>query len=204
MALGDNYVTLAQLKDYMANELPSTDDDELNDAIASASREVERFCKRQFNDSGAVTSRLYHPLDCESCFVDDFHTTTGLVVKIDEDDDGVFETTLTSADYELHPVNGTMAGVPGWPYWDIQMVGDHTFTCKKRSTVQVTAKWGWAAVPALVHQACLELASSTFGLRSSRLGVAGSDQFGSIIRVSDNRLAFSKLANYRKRSIECM
>jgi hypothetical protein len=61
--------------------------------------------------------------------------------------------------------------------------------------LQVTARWGWTAVPAAVKQACLILASETFRLKGAPFGVANMDQFGPI-RVRDNPMAQKKLMPY--------
>ncbi len=197
MALGDDYATLVQLKSYMKNEL-TQDDAELTDALESASEAINLHTKRQFNKVTSATARTYKRVDAEVVFVDDFWTTIGLVLKTDDDDDGVFETTWAASDYELRPRNGIRNGLPGWPYYEIAAVGSRRFPCTRRASVEVTAQWGWDAVPDNVHQACLELASSIYAMRHSRLGVAGSDQFGSIIRVSDNKVAEGKLRRFRR------
>jgi hypothetical protein len=145
---------------------------------------------------------VYYPTNTGLVIVDDFWTTAGLIVKTDDDDDGVFETTWTTADYQLEPVNGTHNGVAGWPYWRIAAIGNSfSFHRFKRASVQVTARWGWQAVPEPVLQAAKILAADTFQLKDSRLGVAGSDQFGQIVRVRDNQTAASKLRHYVRQRV---
>lgn len=202
MALGANYITSAQLKSYMGLTT-SSHDAEVAFAISSASREIEDFCNRQFNDAGTVSARVFHPQDRLTCVVDDFSTATGLIVKTDVDGDGVYETTWTSADYELNPLNGIQDGKP-WVYSRVNAVGYtnwfpyHQWRISRRASVQVTAQWGWATVPDPVFQACLILASDTFQLKDQRLGVAGSDAFGTIVRVKDSRMAAAKLIKYQR------
>lgn len=195
MAIGDDYITSAELKAYMGLEI-NTYDALLADAISSTSREIEDFCHRQFHTAGAATARVYQPLDPARVFVDDFHTAVGLIVETDDDNDGIFETVWAASDYELRPLNGVRNGQPGWPYWEIAAVGSKRFTGSCRANVRVTADWGWAAIPEPVRQAAFILASDTFQLKDQRLGIAGSDQFGQIVRVRDNQLAASKLKHY--------
>lgn len=129
--------------------------------------------------------------------MDDFHTTTGLIIETSSNGDGVYDTTWTTADYELRPIGGLRHGVPGWPYWEIQATGPtQLFPVFRRSTVRVTANWGWAKVPDPVRQACFILAGENFQLRKQRLGIAGSDQFGQIVRLRDNGIAARKLAPF--------
>lgn len=200
MAIGDSYATLTQLKSYL--KITDADDDsELTDALASASKGITKFCGRQFNKETSATARTYRPTHAGLAMVDDFHTTTGLVIAT-ADDDGVFDTTWTSADYELEPFNGVRDGEPGWPYWKIRVVDSSalSFPLASRATLQVTAQWGWAAVPAPVKQACLILAAETFKLKDAPFGVAGFGDFGAV-RVRDNPMAKAKLIPYRRNAV---
>lgn len=200
MPLGDPYATLPQLKAYLlGSQMAATDtldDNELTDALESASAEIEDHCDRQFNDAGTASPRLYKPLTSLLVLVDDFHTTTGLVVESDDDGDGVYETTWAAADYQLEPLNGVVGGRPGWPFCRIRAVGSRRFG----PMVQVTARWGWAAVPAPVHQSALILAAETHKLRSAPFGVAGFGEFG-VVRVRNNPMVAKKLRRYERNPV---
>ena len=197
MALGDPYATRDELKARM--DIPDTaDDDRLDDALASASREIEQWCRRQFNDAGTPTARVYKPRTGCLLAVDDFSTTTGLTVAVDYGDDGTYETTWSAGDYQPEPLNGVVGGQPGWPFWRLRAVGSSQFpTCSARPAVQVTARWGWATVPAPVREACLVIASELFKLGDAPFGVAGFGEFGPV-RIRMNSRAQSLLAPYRR------
>ena len=200
MALGDTYATLDELKAYLSLTGQTAVDDQVNDALQSASREIERHCKRQFNKTTVASARTYAPDNYGLVRTDDFHTVTDLVVETDETGDGTFERTWTSADYELYPLNGVVEGQPGWPFWKVRKSGSLwfpvcAFTGHKRATVRVTAQWGWLEVPAPVKQACLILAAMAFKLKGAPLGVAGMGDFG-VVRVRNNRMAEDKLNDY--------
>ena len=199
MALGDLYATLPQLKSYLLGSQmadDTIDNDELTDALTSVSREIENHCGRQFNKTTDATARIYEPYHDTITKADDFHTTTGLVIATDQDGDGAYETTWSESDYQLEPLNGIHHGEQGWPYYRIRAVGSRCFpVISRRASVQVTAQWGWGAVPAPVKQACLILAAETHKLRSAPFGVAGFGEFGSI-RVRDNPMAAKKLVPY--------
>src|SRR5687768_9311687 len=121
MALGQTYALLDEVKEYL--DIDRTDfDGRLDDALITASRAIERYCGRNFNDAGAATARVFYPTRAKVAFVDDFHTVTGLAVKTDGNDDGTFEETWTTADYQLEPLNGIREGETGWPYWTIRAV----------------------------------------------------------------------------------
>jgi hypothetical protein len=59
----------------------------------------------------------------------------------------------------------------------------------------VTAKWGWAAVPDDVEQACRILVARFFKVREAPLGVAGFGDLG-LIRVRDDPTALGLLQPY--------
>jgi hypothetical protein len=201
MAIGDPYATLPQLKSYL--KITDADDDaELNDALSAASKGITKFCGRQFNNEIAPTARTYQPTRSGLAMVDDFHTTAGLIVKTDDSESGVFGTTWSATDFELEPLNGVRDGEPGWPYWKIKTVpwSGLYFRCSPRATVEVTAQWGWAAVPDPIHQACLILASETFKLKDAPFGIAGYGDFGPV-RVRDNPMAKAKLIPYRRNAV---
>lgn len=198
MAIGADYTDLATLKTYMSLEV-STYDAQLQSVISSASREVERFCHRQFNKETVATPRKYKPLRKGLLIVDDFWTNSGLVIQTDDDYDGVFEHTWTEGtDFELQPYNGIVQGMPGFPYWKVVAIGMYGFPCDRAARVQVTAQWGWSAVPTPVVEATKMLASDVFQYKDTRMGVAGFDAMGAVVRVRDNGMAASKLKRYRR------
>lgn len=201
MAIGDPYATLTQLKARL-DITDTTDDARLTDALDSATREIEDWCERQFNDAGAASSRTYTPGSYDLLRLDDFSTTTGLIVTTDTGGDGTYATTWATTDYQLEPLNGVVRGRTGWPYNRIRAIGSYRFPCSGsgRTTVQVTARWGWAAVPAPVVEACLILAAETFKAGDAPFGVAGFGEFGAV-RVRANPLAQAKLAPYRRNPV---
>lgn len=200
MAIGDDYLSVSQLKTYMSFT-DSTKDELVGDAISSASREIERHCNRQFNSSAAATTRRYHAGNERAVTVDDFWTEDDFVLEINPSGDGSTWETVDASEYELSPLDGMSDGVP-WVYYRITLVGDSVrFPCARRATVRVTAKWGWENVPADVLQAVRILAADTYQLKDSRMGVAGSDQFGTIVRVKDSTVVAGKLKNFVRRKV---
>ena len=188
------YLTVDALKRYLGPITDAVEDDLLADAVASVSREIDSHCGRRFYADQTATARLYETDSTTWLCVDDFWTTTGLVVETDYGGAGTFST-VTSASYELHPLNGIVDGQVGWPYSELKAVGLRWPCQTYRAGMRVTAKWGWASVPAPVTEACKILASETFKLKGAPFGVASFDQFGPI-RVRDNPMAAKKLAPY--------
>lgn len=165
MALGDPYITAAELKAYA--KIADTDDDTLIGQVCNAiSRTIERFTGRQFNDAGSATARQYVATNPCHVEVDDFSTTSGLVVETDTGLDGNYATAIASTKYTLFPLNGIVEGQSGHPYRKIHLHTGATFTLSEgRPLVQVTAQWGWSAVPADVKQAAYIQGARIFGRR---------------------------------------
>lgn len=165
MALGDPYCSTDELRDY-CQITDSVDDAYLSRVARAISNGIESYCRRQFNDSGSATARVYFPDSLNHVVVDDFHTITGLVVKTG----ATFTTTLT--DYTLEPLNGVRHGRAGFP-WNKIRLGAATFATSstRQPTVQVTARWGWAAVPPDVQLAALMQGARKFGRRYSPSGL---------------------------------
>lgn len=179
MALGDTYITLAELKTRLG--IGDTNDDTLlTGAVAAASRGIDGVCNRQFNDAESAAARVYYPDSRCQVTVDDFHTTTGLVVATDAGDDGTYETTWASTDFQLEPLNGLVNGETR-PWNRIAAVEARYFpTRSRRAPVQVTARWGWASIPASIKEATYILAEDIAKLRDAPFGVGGFSEFGRI------------------------
>jgi hypothetical protein len=199
MALNDAYATVQALKTRFGIS-DTTDDASLSEALSAASRTIERFCRRQFNDAGSATARTFFPLSKTLAHIHDFHTVTGLVVKTDASDSGTFDTTWSSTDYQLEPLDGIRDGVTGWPYWKIRAVFTQYFYDWRRASLQVTARWGWSTVPAPVKESCLILAEEIWKTKDAPFGVAGVGDFGPI-RVRNNPKVQDMLMPYRRDAV---
>jgi hypothetical protein len=191
-----DYCTTAELKAYLGIT-DSVSDAQLGDCITTASRAVDHFCGRRFFADTNATARVFVPRNRHILKVDDFQGTSGLIIQIDTGDDGTFATTLTATDYELQPFNQVNDGEPNWPYYRINYVTSvWPLNNNRDGAVQVTAKWGWPAVPAPVKQAAIYLAEETFKLKGAPFGIASNDQFGPI-RVRDNPKVMNMLKPYQ-------
>lgn len=196
MALGDSYGTLAKLRSRVGIPASDTSEDtDLTEKLAVASRGVEGVCHRQFNQATSATARIYDPRDDLVVEVDDLYTTDSLVIATDEDGDGVFETTWAAADYELRPLNGVVDAESGWPYYEIRAVRRCWPCWTGRASVQVTAKWGWTAVPSPVTEATYILAEEIYKLKDSPFGSGGYGQFG-VIRARQNPMVLTRVQKY--------
>lgn len=209
MALGDPYAQVSDLKAYWGNEWANQTqyDSTLLLALNAASRQVEKYCGRQFNLDTGLSSRLYTPLGGDTyemlrwCETDDFTTLQPITLQTDPGGNGDFEVTWSAPlDYELFPLNGIVDGEPGWPYSMIHAVGGVWFpliTFRRKSTIMLTAQFGWPAVPEPVKLATMMLAAQAFKMKDAPLGVAGFSQFNAAVRVRDNPVAEALISKYR-------
>lgn len=179
MSLVNAYTTVEDLRTRMGDAGSTADTTELENAINSASRAIDDYTGRRFWLDSAVTTRVYRPVDPDMVWVQDIGSTSGLVIETDDDDDGTFETTWDSDDYELQPDNADALGASGYAWWRILAVDDRLFpVLTRRRSLRVTAKHGWSAVPSGVRDACLLLSYTLYKRRESANGYAGMTDFG--------------------------
>lgn len=194
------YATLAEFGDRYPQITDQTDETILSSVLLAASRNIDAYCGRRFYADTSATARTYRATYPTMITVDDFSTTSGLVVKTDTGDTGTFDTTWTiTTDFVLEPSNGKANGLEGLPYTQILAVGARTYpTSGYRPRVQVTAVWGWAAVPDAVTEATIIKAAQVYRRKDSPDGVLGGGDFGAIriSRYEDPHVA-GLLAPYR-------
>lgn len=168
------YLTGAELLDALGMTGSSGADGAAVDlAVEAASAMIDEHTNRTF-EAEAVATRRYSTVGGRVS-VDDIATPAGLAVAVDDDGDGTFERALAVTDYRTFPLNTL-------PITSLEAVGSGRFP-KGEGRVQVSASFGWPAVPALVRQACLVQALRLYQRRHSPFGVAGSPEVGSELRL---------------------
>lgn len=187
MAVTNGYCTVAEIRDQISDTSSLADSDLLEKAINAASRAIDKYCGRKFWQEATTSVRTYQIDDPYTAWVDDISTTSGLVIKTDTAGDGTFTTTWDSADYQLEPLNANVvaAGSTVTPYawWRIVAIDDKTFPIHdRRTTLQVTARFGWSAIPDDVNEAAILKATSLFRRKDAPFGVAGFGEFG-VVRI---------------------
>lgn len=185
-----DYATLAEMHAHLRiPDADTADDTEIGVAITSASRAIDHDTRRQFGLTGSAVARVYTYVGESiegrlSLAIDDVQTTTGLAVALDLNYDGTFETSLTNGtDYDLWPWNAAADGKP-WTHVVLRPTTSAWFPFFARG-VQVTANYGWSAVPSVVKTATRIQAARFFTRRDSTYGIAGSPQVGSELRLLD-------------------
>ena len=170
MAITNGYATRNQIKAALRIGTADTQDDELIDNCAgAASRLIDGYANRQFWAYGSATTRVFTAGDEFVCEIDDI-SGTAITLKTSTLADGLF--------------NGILDGLTV-PYTRIRAVGDYLFPTLNanygsEALVQLTAVYGWPAVPEPITQAVIIQASRIFKRYDSPLGVAGFGDLGAI------------------------
>lgn len=154
MAITNGYLTLAEATSWLRIS-DAVDDTIIEGLVEAASRMIDQYCGWHFYADTNASARTFlapFPLFCP---VDPISTTSGLIVKTDDDDDGTFERTWASAEYQLEPLNNLSKG---YATWYVRATGRASGPLFPQSLanalVEVTARWGWPSVPPQVKQAC--------------------------------------------------
>ena len=134
--------------------------------------------------------------------VDDIASRSGVVVKTGTD--GIaFPTTLASTAFILEPRNAD-AFASGdetsmaFAFNKIVSTGTYFPTRSNLPTLQVTATFGWSAIPFEVNEACILKAASLFKRKDAPFGVAGFGEFGAVRITRADPDVMELLANFRK------
>ncbi|MCH9838342.1 phage head-tail connector protein [bacterium] len=176
------YTTLALVKSSLGiPDAVTSEDTAITAAIGAADALIDNYTGRTF-EVAATSVRTYVPRTASILDVDDIATATGLVVKVDNDQDGTYETTLTvTTDYVLdgndEPYRMLTNVNNGWP---LSIYG--------RPTIEVTAKFAYSETPPdNIKQAALLMSCRLYQRKASPLGFqAGAvPEFGAV-RISRN------------------
>lgn len=179
--MANEYSTVAEMKAALGIAVADVvDDTALALALESASRMIDRHTNRKFWQDPVAVVRRYQFSANGAADVDDISTATGLVVDVDQDKDGVYEEVwVLGTDFDLYPLNALAEGSPAT---FLGSRGTRTLP-KGPGTVQVTARFGWPAVPVEIRQATLIQAIRLHQRRHSPYGIAGSPEVGSEMRL---------------------
>jgi hypothetical protein len=186
MTIVNGYCTLAEVKAALRLAPSDTQDDALlENAIEGASRRIDGECGRFFYKTTATPVSIM-PRDSYYIMLDDIATTSGLIVKTDTTGNGVFDTTWTlGVDYQMEPLN---ALIIQRPYRRISAIGSKTFpltVMPNPPTTQITAQWGWNAIPNDIREASILLAMRGFARYNAALGVVGFGDMAISVRAVD-------------------
>jgi hypothetical protein len=183
MAITRGYCTLAEVKAAL-RLTDSVDDTLLENSIEGASRRIDGYCGRFFYQTTQPIK--FFAADSYRLPVPDIATTNGLLVQLDNDGDGTYETTcVINVDFLLEP---TDADLQGRPYRRITMTGGKTFPLffiPQEAGVKVTATWGFPAIPDDVREAAVLLSMRQFARYNAALGVLAFGDMAVSVRSVD-------------------
>jgi hypothetical protein len=184
MPITNGYCTLSEVKAALRLS-DSIDDTLIENSIEGASRRIDGYCGRFFYKTAPTAVNLFAK-DSYRLMTTDISSTSGLVVKLDNDGDGVFEQTLTlNSDYMVEPTDYI---VQQRPIRTLTMIGGATFPIyyiPSQAGVQVTAAWGWDSVPHDVREACVLLSIRQFARYNAALGVLAFADMAITVRAVD-------------------
>lgn len=173
------YTTLATVKAALGKDTADDRDDLIQQAIAAASRQIDRRTGRRFYADVDPSARFYSPTSATmtdlgdlALLVDDIASADDLAVAT-----GSAGSWTTVDTWEAGPDNALAYGRP------ITQIRSSYGWVSSLSRVQVTARWGWPAVPDEIAQAAALLAARLYRRKDSPQGVMGSADWG-FTRVS--------------------
>lgn len=194
---GTLYCTVEELKSRLGIT-DTADDFELILAVQAACRSIDEITGRYFW-RGSDT-RTYVPQSIYRQDLDDLVSVTTL--KVDRDGDGTYEETWTSGtDYQLEVAPGhynVAAKGEQWPYTGFSIIGPKfipvVWPWSHQDRIQVTAVFGWPAVPLAVKQAALIASADLFRLKDAPFGIAGFGEFA--VRIQSNPRVMALVKRY--------
>lgn len=196
--IGSAYASLASFKAWMGVPDSKTDKDaEFQRRLNSSASDINRWCHRQFGRDEVASVRTFRP-DRFGVDVHDFWTDEDLAIT-----PYLGQTAGTAWDVStlvLEPLDGIVDMVPGWPFNRISTLSygvTHplvTAMFYTASTLQISARWGWADVPENVETANMILASSDNKSKDAPFGVAAFGDYA--VRIRSNPIAQEKLEPY--------
>lgn len=170
MTITNGLLTAAEYGAYTGVQIPNDPvrSGQWDDAITVASRWVEKYCGRQFHDSGAVASARYFDPTGITVHIDDCRSITS--VAVDTNDDGTHATVTT--DYQALPPYGHDPILGDVPYTELRALSELTwkYDLDRRGSVKVTGLWGWSSVPDEVKRATAILAQDLLRDPESQFG----------------------------------
>ncbi len=169
-----DYVTRPQLKNYL-RITDNADDDFIDTWITTVSRNVDKYCGRQFGQTAVAEERIYESRwsrfrQAYVADIDDLQDVTGIVVTVAGT--AVAAATSTTAGYRLFDRNAAAHGIP-YERIEVPTTGE----------LAITVKWGWTAVPAAVPAGVFLQGARLAARRDSPFGLAGSPADGNTVQL---------------------
>lgn len=198
MAIGDAYSTAATYRGVIG-KTDTADDAAILVDLKAVSRYLEGKLGRWFTKDASDIARVYVvPYTGERLVVDDLSAAPTSVI-IDLNGDGSWsDAALAATDYQAQPLNALLQP-EAWPYTSLVMTPWGKYgKWSKDDRVQVTAKFGWPAVPDAVARATIHL-TAILRLETPR-ATRRIEELGQAIEASADaqRIIHGLIAQYRR------
>ena len=160
MEVTDAYASATTYRDLIS-KTDTAEDAEIDSDLKAVSRYLDRRLGRFFTKDASAVARTYMRgphTDPRILWVDDI-AASPTSIKIDDDNDGSFadETALAAADFELWPLNAGKGAEPQpWTMIYLPKSGSKG-NWPAGHRVEVTAQWGWPAIPDAIVRATAHL-----------------------------------------------
>lgn len=189
------YCTLDDLREQLGDGNEQLNKNMLARAINAASRSIDAYCNRRFWQDPTPTSMLFYPDpgSTDLWLDEDISTETGLIVSTDNAGNGLYDVPWATSDYRLWPYGANRGSSIYKAWYKLESTGVNRFDVRGLHRhnnrggylpVQVTARFGWASVPAPIEQATLLKATHVFKRKDAPFGIL---QFGDIAAASVTR-----------------
>tara|TARA_R100001244_G_scaffold131501_2_gene104797 strand:+ start:254 stop:874 length:621 start_codon:yes stop_codon:yes gene_type:complete len=206
VAIVNGYITLAELKTYLGLS-GSGQDDNLENAVEGACREIDAICGRFFYQTSSEI-KYFTPISGTYLEIPDLSSTSGLEVKIDTTDNGTHDTTLTiNTDFYLKPLDAgnEVEGVEYQPYTRIFILDTRSserFNPDIVKSVKVTGLWGFNGKPNAIKQATFIQSARLFKRKDAPFSSYGGQNTGTLnVERNFDPDAMELIKGYRKNSL---
>lgn len=189
--MADHVVNIDELKAFYKTD--TSDFDWLyQEAIDAAGRYLKDETARDFTIATTSSARSYRPERCASyLWIHDCTSITSVV------ENGV--TLVDGTDYVKEPLNGITASGETRPYDRLARYATYWYWDGPKTTVTVTATWGWASLPAGYRMAHFVCAKAYMQSRDISFGLAALSEAGGV-GEREAKAVRDFISNYRGHS----
>lgn len=162
MAVIDAYATAVEYRGRVTKS-DTGDDATILAQLTAISRLIDQRCRRFFTQDTILAARVFDGNGKARVWIDDIATATGLIVKADLNGDYDYadsnETLTLNTDFWLGPDNTNFgAEVRPWTFIELIPTSAKATTFPlQRKAVEITATWGWPAIPGAIKEATISI-----------------------------------------------
>lgn len=182
-------VTLESFKDYVHDEAKGINDPTLQGYLDAASTGLSNACGRQWVVAPATaTARSFQPYGCSRRLI--IHDCTSITSVVDNG-----TTLVAGTDYQAEPLNNISDAGETVPYYKLVRPYSDWYSANGFASVVVTAKWGWAAIPYQIVEACKVLGKELCNNQDVKFGIVAAAD-GVISGIRQNKIVREAIAAY--------